>query len=119
MDPDACLARLIDAAVAGDAEAFANAGEDLYDWLQAGGFAPRDPRTPAQEHRHGDTELVRVRYALFDAFQQQVAGPFDDPATAAHARQAAINTGDPDAAQLRVGVALFDEHGEPIQDRGR
>jgi hypothetical protein len=119
MDPDACLARLLDAAVQGDAEAFANAGEDLYDWLQAGGFAPRDPRRPVQEHGQAASALVRARYALFDAFQQQVAGPFDDRATAAHARQAAINTGDPDATELRVGVAMFDEHGEPIDDRGR
>jgi len=116
MDPDACLDRLLDAAVQGDAEAFANAAEDLYEWLQAGGFAPRDPRT---QPGHGDTELVRARYALFDADHQQVAGPFDDPAAAAHARQAAINTGDPDATQLRVGVAVFDEHGEPTDDLGR
>lgn len=119
MDPDACLDRLLDAAVQGDAEAFANAGEDLYAWLQGEGFAPRDPRTSAHEHGHGDTALVGVRYALFDADWQQVAGPFDDRATAEHARQAAINTGDPDAAELRVGVAVFDEHGEPIDDRGR
>lgn len=121
MDPDACLDRLLDAAVQGDAEAFANAAEDLYAWLQGGGFAPRDPRTSAQDQDrgHGASALVRARYALFDAFQQQVAGPFDDRATAEHARQAAINTGDPDATQLRVGVAVFDEHGEPIDDRGR
>ena len=119
MDPDACLDRLLDAAVQGDAEAFANAAEDLYEWLQAGGFAPRDPRTPAQDHAQAASALVRARYALFDAFQQQVAGPFDDRATAEHARQAAINTGDPDATELGVGVAVFDEHGEPIDDRGR
>ncbi len=119
MDPDACLARLLDAAVAGDAEEFANAGEDLYDWLRGGGFAPRDPRTPAQEYGQAASALVRVRYALFDAFQQQVAGPFDDRATAEHARQAAINAGDPDATELGVGVAVFDERGEPIDDRGR
>ena len=119
MDPDACLARLLDAAVAGDAEAFANAAEDLYAWLRGGGFAPGDPRTPAREHGQAASALVRARYALFDAFQQQVAGPFDDRATAEHARQAAINTGDPDATELGVGVAVFDEHGEPIDDRGR
>jgi hypothetical protein len=119
MDPDACLERLLDAAVQGDAEAFANAGEDLYAWLQAGSFPPRDPRTPAREHGQAASALVRARYALFDAFQQQVAGPFDDRATAEHARQAAINTGDPDATELRVGVALVDEHGEPIEDLGR
>ena len=119
MDPDACLARLLDAAVAGDAEEFADAGDDLYVWLQGGGFAPRDPRTPAQARGHAASALVRARYALFDAFQQQVAGPFDDRDAAEHARQAAINSGDPDATELRVGVAMFDEHGEPIDDRGQ
>jgi hypothetical protein len=62
---------------------------------------------------------VPARYALFDADQQQVAGPFDDRATAGHARQAAINTGDPDANHWWVGLAVVDEHGEPIDDLGR
>jgi hypothetical protein len=44
MDPDACLARLLDAFRANDREAAYDAIEDLSDWLAKGGFMPRDPR---------------------------------------------------------------------------
>jgi hypothetical protein len=44
MDPDACLARLLDAATRGDADELADAAADLAGWLQRGGFPPRDPR---------------------------------------------------------------------------
>jgi hypothetical protein len=44
VDPDACLARLLDAAVAGDADGLAEVVGDLVAWLRAGGFPPRDPR---------------------------------------------------------------------------
>ena len=44
VDSDACLARLLDAAVAGDADGLAEVAGDLVAWLRAGGFPPRDPR---------------------------------------------------------------------------
>jgi hypothetical protein len=44
MDPDACLTRLLDAAVAGDAEDLLAAADDLADWLRHGGYPPKDPR---------------------------------------------------------------------------
>lgn len=44
MDPDACLDRLIDAAVAGHAGELAWAAAELAGWLRRGGFPPRDPR---------------------------------------------------------------------------
>jgi hypothetical protein len=47
MDPNATLARIIDAAVAGDIEALADAVADLTVWLAQGGFKPSDPRKGA------------------------------------------------------------------------
>jgi hypothetical protein len=44
MDPDACLDRLLDAAVAGEADELLWAAGDLAGWLQRGGVPPRDPR---------------------------------------------------------------------------
>jgi hypothetical protein len=44
MDPDACLARLLDAAVSGDADELRWAADDLAGWLERGGHPPRDPR---------------------------------------------------------------------------
>lgn len=44
MDPDAALAKLIDAAVEGDTTDLLNAADDLASWLDHGGFAPSDPR---------------------------------------------------------------------------
>lgn len=44
MDPDACLSRLIDAAIAGDAEELRYAADDLACWLERGGYRPYDPR---------------------------------------------------------------------------
>jgi hypothetical protein len=44
MDPDACLARLLDAAVAGDAEELLAAAGDLAGWLRHSGYPPDDPR---------------------------------------------------------------------------
>lgn len=43
MDPDACLARLIEAAADGDADELLYAAEDLAEWLRKGGFAPSNP----------------------------------------------------------------------------
>ncbi len=43
-DPDACLQRLIDAAIAGDHAEILEAAEDLATWLKRGGFNPKDPR---------------------------------------------------------------------------
>lgn len=44
MDPDATLARLLDALTRGDLdEAFA-AFDDLTTWISSGGFLPTDPR---------------------------------------------------------------------------
>jgi hypothetical protein len=43
MDPDAALARLTDAAAAGDADEVRNAADDLAGWLDRGGFAPSRP----------------------------------------------------------------------------
>jgi hypothetical protein len=48
MDPEACLSRLIDAAVAGDAEELRWAADDLAGWLERGGYRPHDPRPPHQ-----------------------------------------------------------------------
>jgi hypothetical protein len=47
MDPDASLDRLLDAAIAGDAEELRWAADDLAGWLERGGYRPRDPRPPA------------------------------------------------------------------------
>lgn len=44
MDPNETLARIIDAAVAGDRRRLAAAAVDLTNWLRNGGFAPDDPR---------------------------------------------------------------------------
>lgn len=44
MDPDACLVRLLDAAVAGDAEELLAAAGDLAGWLRHSGYPPDDPR---------------------------------------------------------------------------
>ena len=44
MDPDACLALLLDAFRDGDREAAYGPLEDLLDWIAKGGFLPRDPR---------------------------------------------------------------------------
>ncbi len=44
MDPNATLARIIDAAVAGDADELRDAANDLAVWLTKGGFAPDEPR---------------------------------------------------------------------------
>jgi hypothetical protein len=44
MDPDACLALLLDAFRDKDREAAFDAIEDLNDWLARGGFMPKDPR---------------------------------------------------------------------------
>ncbi len=49
MDPNAALNQIIDAAVAGDAEALGPLVIDLGIWLAAGGFPPDDPRTPRPE----------------------------------------------------------------------
>jgi hypothetical protein len=49
MDPDACLARLLDAAADGDPDRLIHAAEELAGWLRRGGFPPRDPRPPAQQ----------------------------------------------------------------------
>jgi hypothetical protein len=55
MDPDACLARLLDAFRDKDREAAFGAAEDLLDWLAKGGAMPVDPRL------------------LFETFGQQMA----------------------------------------------
>lgn len=44
MDPDAALAALIDYAVEGYADMVREHADALVDWLNAGGFPPRDPR---------------------------------------------------------------------------
>lgn len=44
MDPDATLARIIDAAVSGNHDDLLDAAEELADWLGADGFTPKDPR---------------------------------------------------------------------------
>jgi hypothetical protein len=44
MDPDACLDRLLDAAIGGDADELREAAAELSAWLEVGGFPPRDPR---------------------------------------------------------------------------
>jgi hypothetical protein len=44
MDPDACLARLLDALRDRDRVAAWDALEDLYQWLSMGGAMPADPR---------------------------------------------------------------------------
>jgi hypothetical protein len=44
MDPDATLAELIDAAIAGDWRSLEDHAENLAEWLKTGGFAPADPR---------------------------------------------------------------------------
>jgi hypothetical protein len=44
MDPDACLDRLLDAAVDRDPGELLAAAADLAAWLRRGGFPPRDPR---------------------------------------------------------------------------
>jgi hypothetical protein len=44
MDPNATLARIIEAAVAGDADELYQAAEDLTDWLERDGAPPDDPR---------------------------------------------------------------------------
>jgi hypothetical protein len=44
MDPDACLDRLLDAAVGRDPDTLIDAAVDLAQWLRRGGFPPRDPR---------------------------------------------------------------------------
>lgn len=44
MDPDACLARLLDAFRDGDADAACDAIDDLQEWLADGGALPADPR---------------------------------------------------------------------------
>ena len=41
MDPDACLRRLSEALEDGDLEEAKHAAQDLRDWLDKGGFAPR------------------------------------------------------------------------------
>ncbi len=46
MDPNATLARIIDAAVAGDYDEMIEAAQDLSRWLATGGFAPQEPRKP-------------------------------------------------------------------------
>jgi hypothetical protein len=51
MDPDACLALLIDAAVSGDADQLRQAAAYLATWLDRGGFPPRDPRRPGARRR--------------------------------------------------------------------
>ena len=43
MDPDACLERLIDAAISADADGVLDAAADLADWLGRGGFPPQRP----------------------------------------------------------------------------
>jgi hypothetical protein len=53
MDPNATLARLIDAAVIGDIEEMLNAVDDLARWLGRGGAKPNDPRKCPDEHKHG------------------------------------------------------------------
>jgi hypothetical protein len=44
MDPDACLDRLLEAAVNRDPEELLGAAADLAEWLRRGGVPPRDPR---------------------------------------------------------------------------
>ena len=44
MDPNACLARLIDAALEGDADDLEAAAADLAEWIRKGGFLPTNPR---------------------------------------------------------------------------
>lgn len=44
MDPDACLDRLLEAAVNLDPNALLDAAADLAEWLRRGGVPPRDPR---------------------------------------------------------------------------
>lgn len=44
MDPDACLDRLLEAAVNRDPAELLDAAADLAEWLRRGGVPPRDPR---------------------------------------------------------------------------
>ena len=44
MDPNATLARLIDAATTGDVYELSAATDELIVWLSGGGFPPSDPR---------------------------------------------------------------------------
>ena len=44
MDPDACLARLLDACNGGDRDTAVDALDDLRLWLTNGRFLPKDPR---------------------------------------------------------------------------
>lgn len=44
MDPNACLDRIIDAAIDGDVEELGYATNELAEWLLKGGAAPADPR---------------------------------------------------------------------------
>lgn len=48
MDPNATLARIIEAAIAGDAETLREAAGDLAEWLERGGFAPADPTATSE-----------------------------------------------------------------------
>lgn len=40
MDPNACLARMLDAIVSGDKDEAIDAASDLNEWLARGGFEP-------------------------------------------------------------------------------
>ena len=44
MDPNETLARIIDAATAGDLDELREACADLIEWIERGGFWPYDPR---------------------------------------------------------------------------
>jgi hypothetical protein len=60
MDPDACLAKLLDAFRDGDREAAYEAIEDLSDWLAKGGFMPADPRITLDDFIRQVKELTAL-----------------------------------------------------------
>lgn len=61
MDPDACLLRYLLALETGDDDEAANANEDLFRWLQDGGFAPVW------------TDALRARFAAACGFKSKTA----------------------------------------------
>lgn len=74
MDPNACMQRILNAIKAQDKYAAEDALEDLIEWLEKGGFAPRFTSEMAGKDRFGNQRRV----LRFKNVSIQTVHPADD-----------------------------------------
>lgn len=84
MDPTACLQRIFDAVKDNDHEEYFTAFEDLFNWLDRGGFSPTMPRTlkgadgkTTKQLRTNSSHNSAKSYAIQTVDPNSSEGPFE------------------------------------------